>query len=257
MNQLIRCELFKVFRQKKLYMFMLILTAVEISALFQFHWEAAGYTGMGPNGQSFPLLVLNGSSLFIPVFIAVMAADSIAEEYRSGTLKKILLCPIRRMDLLHAKIASLLIVAAMLLLFLILSSYMTGTLAFGWGDRTFAEGTAYPSMEGMRLVGQTFLMSLLPNLAFGLVVMFVALLTMNTGASIGTALVLIAVSPLIEGVPQIRKLFIGYQMRVFPFHPLHHTAAAELGSGSAIILAYIVVLYAGSVMILRKKDILI
>lgn len=257
MIQLIRCELFKVLRQKKLYMFLFILTALEISAVFQFQREAAGISGIGPNGQSFPLLVLNSSSLLIPVFIAILAADSIAEEYRTGTLKRALLCPIRRTDLLHAKIASMLIIAALLLLFLIFSSYVTGTLAYGWGNRTFVEGTVYTSMGGMRLVSQTFLLSLLPNLALVLIVMFAALLTTNTGASIGTALAFIAVTPLMEGIPEIRELWIGYQLRIFPLHSLHHTAAVEVWTGTAILLVYIVVLYAGSVMILRKKDILI
>lgn len=257
MSKLIRYELFKVFRQKKLYVFMLILTAVEIAAVFQYGQGGTGLAAAQPNGQSFPLLLLNTGTLFIPIFIAILAADSIAEEYRGGTLKTVLLCPIDRVELLLAKIASLFVTAAALHIFLLLSAYTVGTLAFGWGDQTFAGGTAYTTMEGIGLVARASLLSLLPELAFGMVVIFAALLTTNTGASIGSALALMAVSPMIEGIPQIRHFFIGYQMRVFPFHAVNHATSLEAWTGLAVILAYIGILYAGSVMILKKKDILI
>lgn len=257
MSKLIQCEMFKVFRQKKLYLFMLILTAVEISAVFRFHREAAGFTGFGPNGQSFPLIVLHNSTFYIPILIAILAADSIAEEYRSGNLKKSLLYPVSRMDLLHAKIVSMFAVVAVLLIFLVFSSYIVGTLAFGWGERTVVDETAYTFGEGVGLVAQIVLLSVLPNLTFGMIVIFVALLTTNPGGSIGAALVLIAVSPFVEGIPQVRYFFIGYQMRVFPLLPLHDRAAMDLWDGLAVILAYFAVLYAGSVMMIRKKDILI
>ncbi|MEF3305682.1 ABC transporter permease [Paenibacillus sp. GYB003] len=257
MSKLIQCELFKVFRQKKLYLFMLILTAVEISAVFQIYRKAAGFTGFGPNGQSFPLTVLQNSTFFIPILIAILAADSIAEEYRSGNLKKALLCPVSRMDLLHAKIVSMFTVVAVLLVFLVLSSYVIGTLSFGWGERTVVDEIVYTFSEGGRLVAQIVLLSVPPNLAFGMIVIIAALLTTNPGGSIGAALVLLAVSPLVEGIPQVRDFFIGYQMRVIPFLPLHDMAAMDLWGGLAVIIVYFGVLYAGSVMMIRKKDILI
>ncbi|WP_158289507.1 ABC transporter permease [Paenibacillus flagellatus] len=257
MSKLIQCELFKVFRQKKLYVFMLVLTAAEISAVFQIYREAAGFTGFGPNGQSFPLNVLLNGTFFIPILIAILAAESIAEEYRSGNLKKALLCPVSRMDLLHAKIVSMVTVVAVLLIFLVLSSYVIGTLAFGWGERTVVDEMIYTFSEGIRLVAQIVLLSVPPYLAFGMIVIFIALLTTNPGGSIGAALVLLAVSPLVEGIPQVRSFFIGYQMQVVPFLPLHDMAAMDLWGGLAVSIVYFGVLYAGSVMMIRKKDILI
>ncbi|WP_162848606.1 ABC transporter permease [Paenibacillus nanensis] len=257
MFRLIQCELFKVFRQKKLYVCMLILTAVEISAVFQIHREAAGFTGFEPNGQSFPLIVLRNSIFFIPIMIGILAADTIAEEYRSGNLKRALLCPVSRIDLLHAKIVSLLTVVTILLIFLVLSSYIVGTLAFGWGERTVVGEIFYPSGGGARIAAQIVLLSVLPNLTFGMIVIFIALLTTNSGGSIGAALVLLAVSPLVEGIPQVKYLFIGYQMKVIPFYPLQDMAVMDLWGGLAVILAYFGVLYTGSVMMIRKKDILI
>lgn len=236
---------------------MLILIVAELSAVFQLYREAADFTGFGPNGQSFPLIVLHTSTFFIPILIAILAADSIAEEYRSGTLKQALLSPVSRLDLLHAKIVSMFTVVALLLLFLVISSYVVGTLAFGWGERTVFDETAYTFSEGALLVVQVVVLSVLSYLAFGMIVMFVALLTTNSGGSIGAALVLMAVSPFVERIPQVRIFFIGYQMRVFPFLPLNKIAVTDLLGDLAVILAYFGVLYAGSVMMIRKKDFLI
>lgn len=256
MSKLIHFELFKVFRQKKLYLFMLILIAVEISAVFQYEWDASGFTDTGPNGQSFPLLILHNGPLFIAIFVAILAADSIAEENRSGTLKKALLCPISRLDLLHAKIVSMFTVILVLLIFLVFSSYVVGTIAFGWGDRTAVGEVVYSFSEGVQLLVHMILLSVPPNLAFGMIIIFVALVTSNPGASIGTALVLIVLSPLLEGISQLEHLFIGYQLRAFPFLPLHDPAAHNLLGGLTVILTYLSVSYTGSVMMIRKKDIL-
>jgi signal transduction histidine kinase len=85
-------------------------------------------------------------------------------------------------------------------------------------------------------VAQIVLLSVPPNLAFGMIVIFAALLTTNPGGSLGAALVLLVVSPLVEGIPQVRDFFIGYQMRVIPFLPLHEMAAIDLWGGLAVII---------------------
>jgi len=254
--KLVRCELFKAFRQKKPYLFMLILTAAEIAAVVQHRRGGADGAVAEANGQSFPFLLLDGSAIFFPIFIALLAADSIADEYRSGTLKQTLLCPIGRIALLNAKVASLAVLIAALLVYAIVSSYAVGTLAFGWGDRTVVRGNVFATLDGIGLAAQTLLLSWLPCLAFGLFVLFAAMLTMNAGAAVGTALGLTVLSHMVEGVPGIRDILLTHQMRAFPRLAAGGAAIPDAWAGLGVIAVYIGAFYAGSAIILKKKDIL-
>ncbi|MNF11802.1 ABC-2 family transporter protein [compost metagenome] len=55
------------------------------------------------NGQSLAFQVLNGSTELMILFMAVLAADLIADEIRSGTLTLTLVRPVSRIELLNAR----------------------------------------------------------------------------------------------------------------------------------------------------------
>ena len=100
--------------------------AMEIIAALSFNRSDLSLTVLEPNGQSFPLFLLEGNTFIMPLFIAIVATDSIVEEYRSGTMKKILLLPLNRMDSLHAKLASLIVIIVYLMIFQIITAYCLG-----------------------------------------------------------------------------------------------------------------------------------
>lgn len=152
MLRLIQNELYKMVRLKKLYIFMAILAVHAWLTVYFYNaggeWKSVIVV---PNGQSLPLTLLNSMAQFMIVFIPIYVTDMITSEVNSGTLKLSLLCPVRRIEWLCAKIVSLFAFLVVLLAFSIEAEYVIGTLAFGWGEQTIYAGTLYSQTEGVWL----------------------------------------------------------------------------------------------------------
>ncbi|TNJ63070.1 response regulator [Paenibacillus hemerocallicola] len=164
-----------MFRLKKLYIFMAILA---VHAWLTVHFYNAGGDWksviMMPNGQSLPLTLLNSMAQFMTVFIPIYVADLITGEVKTGTLKLSLLRPVRRIEWLNAKLVSLFVFMTVLLVFSITAEYAIGTLAFGWGEQTLYAGTLHTQTEGVWLTLYLTFSMLLPYMACGMIVMFIA-----------------------------------------------------------------------------------
>ncbi|ANU22023.1 ABC transporter permease [Planococcus donghaensis] len=70
-------------------------------------------------------------SSLISLFTIVVAAGIISNEFKWGTIKLLLIRPISRTKILFSKYLSVLVFALTLLLFLLVTSWMTGTVLFG------------------------------------------------------------------------------------------------------------------------------
>ena len=199
----------------------------------------------------FPLALLDNLPLIMCVFIALFVAEFIAGEYRNGTLKLVLLRPISRTSLLQAKIISLFTFISVMIAFTVISAYITGTLAFGWGEQTISS-----SLAEVGITLQSALAMLLPALGFGVIVIFVSLLTVNVGATIGGALGTMILSQLLENIENVRQYSIILLMKSFPQSFIDDFSIPNILTGAAIIVAYLVIFYLGSLFLLRKKDVL-
>lgn len=257
MIHLIRGELFKAVRLKKMYFFMCIIAGIEIIQVLQLKWKGANGTSIDLNGQSLAFQLLNSSPQIMIIFIAVLIADMIVDDYRNGTLKLSLLRPVSRVELLNAKVASFILLVAALLVFLVVTSYMIGTLAFGWGDHAAWDGITYTTDEGIWLTLQSALLALLPSLGFGMIVIFIALLSTSMGVTIGLPLGLMVLSPYVEAIQQVKDYFIVYQMHFFHLHVMNNPVSLESIKELISIMVYFGLFYLGSVMIMKKKDILL
>jgi ABC-type transport system involved in multi-copper enzyme maturation permease subunit len=127
MMRMLQNECFKMFRQKKLYIFMLILALMNSIVVLAYKSGGNMRTVIvTPNAQSLPLALLNETAQFMIIFIAIYIADIIADEYRNGTLKLTLLRPVGRIQWLNSKILALLVFSAVMIAFQIISAYITG-----------------------------------------------------------------------------------------------------------------------------------
>lgn len=70
-------------------------------------------------------------SSLISLFTIVVAAGIISNEFKWGTIKLLLIRPISRTKILFSKYVSVLVFALTLLLFLLVTSWMTGAVLFG------------------------------------------------------------------------------------------------------------------------------
>lgn len=232
-----------------------VILSVQITSILPFITTQSKSTLHSINGQSFPLAFLNTFPKLMIIFLIIYLCDTIVDEYKNGTFKLVLLRPVSRLEVLHAKTISLLISITVLTGFAVLSSYIVGTLALGWGDNTILNNTTYKIADGVFLTLQASLLSLVPQLGFGLLVMLIALISTNTGITAVISLGLMVIYPFIDGMEQINEYFIINQMYNFHLHFIENMTSTATITDFISSLTYIILFYIGSAMIIKRKNI--
>jgi len=242
-DRLVRNELYKAFRLKKQYLLMLMALAIEVAVALQ-----RKFGSVAPNGQNFPLQLMDNLPYVFATFAVVFIADSWVDEYRSGAIKLPLLRPVNRTMLLNAKVISFLVCAAVLMGFTLLSAYVIGALTLGWGEKT--------DIREMLVTLASGTVILLPILGFGLLVLFIAIVTENMPITVGSAMGLFLFSQMLNSSNGIRNYSIIYIMGTFPNDFLDQFPSRSLIVTSTVTFTYIIVFYFASVLVFRKKDVL-
>ncbi|MCD2197737.1 ABC transporter permease [Actinomycetospora endophytica] len=85
--------------------------------------------------------------IFLPVAVAVVAGDAVAGESTAGTLRYLLVRPVRRTALLGAKLVSVIVFVVVTVAAVAGSSYVVGVTLFGAGD-PIAVVNAIPQIGG-------------------------------------------------------------------------------------------------------------
>jgi ABC-2 type transport system permease protein len=278
MISLIKNEIYKIFKQKKLYIFAAVIAALTILQYVSYlvtHQIAeknpdikAAFANM--NGQTMPLTMLGGLSTILVIFITILLSDIMTDEYKTGTLKLSLIRPVSRIKLLISKMFSVLIGSAVLLLFTMIISYIFGVIFFGWGDKFVFQGikyslngdmsnytVTYGVFKGILFTLFSYFIALVPYMAFGMVALFFATIFSNMGATIGTMLGIWVVLDIVRSAlkaarPYVINTYFTYYMD-FANNINWGNVLAEFG----VILAYGIVFFAASAIIFRKKDILL
>lgn len=253
---LIKNEIYKVFRLRKFYLFIGIVLAVQLIKVFQYTFAGNDQFLRLLNGQSFPLEIIRSSPLIMVIFISVLVSDMIADEYKKGTFKLVLLRPVSRIQFISAKIIALLVLIISLVCFAIISSYAIGAIAFKWGDTVLLNGIPY-SGNGYAMTFKAALAYILPCFAFGMLVLFIALVSENTGITLALALGLYIISPFIEKYQNIKRYSIINLLHNFNHSILINTDIKEILISVGIMAGYVILLYISSIIFFRKKDVLL
>lgn len=265
MYNLIKNEVYKLFKTKKLYVFMLVIFVYNFLPALEKVMGTINEAEILINGQTTAFYMLNFMiANILPIFMIVSLADMITGEYTGGTLKLPLLQPVSRSKLLTAKMAALTIVLMCLLLFSLTLSYIMGTAIFGWGDyfsyqepdQPIHEAAVYSTAEGIIVTITSYILSVLPLIAFGMFVMFLALIinssAVTTGLSIGLVIflsifgeVVESIQPylIINGFGLFKDLFVAKDFNSFSFTIF-------------VTVLYGIGFYLGSIYIFKKKDLL-
>lgn len=190
------------------------LAALPVIAGLALYFSGAG-GGHGPpfldqvthNGVFLALVGLAATGqLFLPLAVSVVAGDSIAGEAAAGTLRYVLIRPVRRRRLLAAKLTGILAFAVVGALTVAVSGLVTGALLFPLGSVTTLSGFTIGLADGVvRVVAAAVVvgLSMLGLAGVGLLVSTVTEAPM--GAMAATAAVFV-VSLVMEGIPQLSIL---------------------------------------------------
>lgn len=156
--------------------------------LIQKHTDLPQNADMVINGLSFPLTVLAGIGEMIAIFVIILVADMITDEYVTGTLKLNLLHPVSRTRFWFAKALSLLLAIGILLGFTLGSSLVIGTIIGGIGDSLKIAGHTFSPIPGLLATSAAFFSTAIPLWSYALLVMFFAIHLTSTGSVIGVGM---------------------------------------------------------------------
>ena len=256
MMNLLKNELYKLFRMKKLYVFGAIILTVLMLNLHNYQPGSERTVWTFAYGQSAPLVLISILSQFMVIFIPIFIGDSIANEYRQGTLKLPLLRAVTRSRLLRAKIASLFVFITVMMLFFIIAAYGIGTYYLGWGSKTEYAGQLYAPAEGILLTLGANALLLLPFMAYGLFVTFIALLSGNMSLTVISSLVIMTVGLNLNVFEAITPYSLAYHIVYFHENFVHTPDWGNALQSTGITSAYLAVFSLCSFYGFRKKEIL-
>ena len=178
---LIKNEYYKLFRKKKIYIFAMIIAAMAFIPVIINTIEEAG---INFTVNTLPLENLSWSTeMIIPIFIAVLVADLITNEYQEGTFKLSLVSSVTRMELLAAKIITLVSIITLLVLFTMMISYLSGAIFLDWGIPFQFNNVTLTETQGILYTFGLYFLAVVPLSAFGILIMYLGF-KLETGGSV-------------------------------------------------------------------------
>lgn len=264
--RLVRNEIYKLFKQKKMYVFM----GIAIALVFVRYLSLQITNSSFENGQSFPLAVLKMLYSFGVIYVTVLVSQMLISEYKSGIIKMTLVCPISRIKLLGSKVIALFVGIVFIQLFTLLVSYIVGTIFLGWGYSYTFHGTkltldgdwisvsqSFKGISGILFMIKTYLLATFSFLSIGVSVFFFSIAFLSTGPTIITSLgIWLILPPILQSIRQIRPILLdSYYYFVSAF--LQKIDISQVIMGFTIIILYGFVFFAAGAYLLKEKDILI
>lgn len=250
MTGLIKNEIIKLVYNRKTAGFMLVLLAIYMTPVVM----TVLVRIRALDGQSFPLTMYGITTAWaLPLFLIVIVAEMITEEGKTGTLALSLVHPVSRLQLLLAKVMTLLLLIIAMLGYALLLGYAIGTFFFGWGTDFLLRGTVLPSIVGIALTVSSFLGAALPLLSFCILVIFLGFLLNGSASVVGAAVAFLLTFAVVELIIDVPYVISSY-FNVLPelLYPLNINA---LGSSLVFVTMHGLIFFIGSFLVFLRRDI--
>ena len=203
---LLKNEVYKLLKKKKLYIFMLIITGMTLIPIIVSKFDGGDIVF---KVNTLPLENLAWSTeMIIPIFISILVADMITNEYSEGTMKLNLVNGVSRTELIFSKVLTLFLVITGLVLFTMAVSYVSGSFFLEWGvpfefnDLLLSEGS------GILYTFILYLLSVIPLTAYSLIIIFLGLKLESGGSLVGVSIGIIFIMNTIRQLSTIFRPFI-------------------------------------------------
>lgn len=213
MISIIGNELYKIFRSKRIYIFLAILLVFSVGIAFlvsnitpseQISAEMIDML----KGPYFPAQILSIiSDLLLPIFATLIITFLISDEYDNGTLKLPLLHGFSRGRVIISKVIAGILVTVLMLLFVLVAAYGMGLLL--WGSRVVDSGQFVNTLKAYSL-------TVLPFITLILLTAFIAILVKNSGIVIGVMVAIFVLGSFVSGVfPNVSTYLPTYYLKAF------------------------------------------
>ena len=148
MIQLLRIELYKIFKRPRTYISFGIVTAITFVIQLAMLTDGKSFMGFAMqgineqfdihgnilNGYLVAYIILQSLLIHIPLLVALVAGDALAGEANSGTLRLMLTKPVSRPKLVLVKFTGSFIYTVLLIIWLAVVALFFSMALFGTGD---------------------------------------------------------------------------------------------------------------------------
>ncbi|NLZ38156.1 MAG: ABC transporter permease subunit [Firmicutes bacterium] len=248
---LIKNEWLKLLNNKKFYWFLLLLLIIYLFPVLMTLVVRMNTL----NGQVYPLTVFGVITSFVmPLFLIVLIAEIVTEDYLSGNLSHTIIQPVTRWQIITAKVLFVFLLLITLMLFCLLLGYGIGCFIFGWGTDFMLRGASYTSLTGVKLTIISYLSASLPLLAFGLFVTFIAVIVQSGAAAVGISAGILFFSIMLELLTEIGPFLINNYFNTLPFILGAFVNPMTLISSIVFISCFGLLFYFLTLVIFIRKD---
>ncbi len=214
-GRLLRSELALVFRRRRNLVLLAVLALIPVLIGTAVRLSSSPSAGEGPqfidritgNGLFLSLTALVAVlPLFLPLGVSVVSGDAVAGEANLGTLRSLLVVPVRRGRLLAVKYTAVLAFCLAAVLVVALAGAITGFALFPVGRVALLSGTTIPLAEALV---RTLLIALYVGVSMaGLaaVGLFASTLTEVPVGAMAATLTLSIVSQVLDAIPQVSAI---------------------------------------------------
>jgi ABC-2 type transport system permease protein len=212
-GRFLRSELALVFRRRRNLVLLAVLALIPVLIGVAIRLSSSSPNpGEGPqfidriagNGLFLSLTALVAVlPLFLPLAVSVISGDSVAGEANLGTLRSLLVVPVRRGRLLAVKYAAVVAFCFAAVLVVAVAGALTGFALFPVGPVTLLSGSTIPLAEAIfraLLIALYVGVSMAGLAAIGL---FVSTLTEVPVGAMAATLTLSIVSQVLDAIPQV------------------------------------------------------
>ena len=277
MIQLLRIELYKIFKRPRTYISFAIVTAISfiiqlamisdgksfIAFALQGVSEQFDIHGNVLNGYLIAYIILQSLLMQIPLLIALVAGDSLAGEAGMGTLRLLLSKPVSRMQLVLVKFMGSFIYTLLLIIWLAIIALFLSLLLFGQGDM-------------INLKSDAFILLLKDDIMWRYAAAFAfAMLAMTTIASMSILLSAFAdnsIGPIMTtmGIVVVLTILSNLELPLFslvkPYLFTTHMIGwkgffddpvpyAAIGRSALVLVAYTLIFLTATILNFNRKDI--
>ncbi|MPZ89310.1 MAG: ABC transporter permease subunit [Nitriliruptorales bacterium] len=212
------------------------------------------------SGLFAPLAALTAMQPFLlPLAAGLLAGDSIAGEASAGTLRYLLVRPVRRPVLVLQKYASVVALLALAVALVLVVGIAAGGIAFGLGPAPTLSGTTLSSSEGLVRLAGAGLYALAGVAGLAAIGLFISSLTESgPGATVATVAIAIIgqIVGAISSLEAIHPFLLNEYWLAF-FELFRSPVSLDLMlDGMAVFGAYIVVFLGLAVAVMTRRDVL-
>ena len=214
-GRFLRSELALVFLRRRNLILLAVLALIPVLIGTVIELSSSPSPGEGPqfldrvtgNGLFLSLAALVAMlPLFLPLAVSVVAGDSVAGEANLGTLRSLLVAPVRRGRLLAVKYTAVLAFCLAAVLVVAVAGAVTGLALFPVGRVTLLSGSTVPLAEALL---RTLLIALYVGVSMaglGAIGLFVSTLTEVPVGAMAATLTLSIVSQVLDAIPQVSAI---------------------------------------------------